>query len=421
MSSLASRLISLGPRSGPVAIRAGRVVDGTGNVHGPSTIVTRGAHIESIALTAGDPATPPDAQVIDATGLTVMPGLVDAHIHFMGLLPSEPSREHLAPSGELKLLRAVIEAERTLAAGVTTVRHLGHGDAQLAYALRQARRESLVSAPRILTSGWALSQTRGHGDVPDLPYDWVESNRPRSAFCDGVDACRRTVRRNFGEGADLVKVYGMTNRTGRPEFTVEELAAMVDEATRRGSTVACHAKSVESAMRAVEAGVRTIEHGPATASRELAERMAERGTALVPTLAFLDQIVREAADWGIDGLARDGAARELDGRLEMVRIASDCGVTVITGSDTGGRGGFGTLSVRETELLVRAGLSPGDAIRAATSDACRVLGLGEQVGILAPGMLADIIAVAGDPLADIAVLQDPGGPHWIIQADAGVD
>jgi imidazolonepropionase-like amidohydrolase len=276
-------------------------------------------------------------------------------------------------------------------------------------------KEGLLIGPRLLTSGWALSQTRGHGDVPQLPYEWVEHARPRSMFCDGEIECRRAVRRNFGEGADVIKVYSSENRSGAPNFTVAELSVITDEAHRRGKRVATHAKTYEGVRNALLAGVDTIEHGTPAIHDDLLEMMYEQRSFLVPTMATVHRVAYEGGDWEVSPAAMDQAKRELEGRQRMVRAAHERGVQIATGSDAGARAGFGLLSTRELELLVDVGLTPMEAISAATSVSAAALGLSDDVGSLKAGKLADIVVIDGNPLEDIRILQDRSRVRFVLQ------
>ncbi|MCV0384672.1 MAG: amidohydrolase family protein, partial [Erythrobacter sp.] len=284
-------------------------------------------------------------------------------------------------------------------------------------ALREAKRLGLLRGPRMQTSGWALSQTRGHGDVPSLPYEWVEHDRPRSAFCDGELECRKAVRRNFGEGADVIKVYASDNRTGRPNFTVAELEAIADEAHRRKKRVAAHAKTYEGVRNAIVAGIDTIEHGPDEVHQDLIELMLEHGTCLVPTLATVELLAVDGAAWGATPQTIERARREYEGRLEMVAECHRQGVAVAVGSDTGARAGYGRLCTRELELLTLAGMTPKEAICAGTSVSARAMGLDGEIGVLTIGKLADLIVVDGDVEEDIPLLQDRTNLRAILQTD----
>lgn len=413
---LDEKLRLLSPDHDALLIRGGTLLDGLGGRIDDAAVLVEGMRVTRIgpagSIGAGG------AEVIDAGGATIMPGLIDLHIHFMGRNEPEPTLDHLHPSHEMKFLRAAFEFGQTLASGVTTVRALGHGPAEHAYALREARTLGLLRGPRMQTSGWALSQTRGHGDVPSLPYEWVEHDRPRAAFVDGELACRKLVRRNFGEGADVIKVYASDNRTGRPDFTVAELEAVVDEAHRRGKRVAAHAKTHEGIRNAIVAGIDTIEHGPSEVHQDLIELMLERGTRLVPTLATVELLAVDGAAWGATPATIERARREYEGRLANVAECHRQGVPVGVGSDTGARAGYGRLCTRELELLTNAGLSARDAVRAGTSVSAEAMGLDADIGALTPGRLADLIVVAGDVENDIALLQDRRNIRAILQTSA---
>ena len=411
---LDGKLTALVPDGPTIVLRGGTIIDGKGGRIARGSVVVKGDRIVSVGA---EPATlPPDAEIRDVSGLTVLPGLMDAHIHPNGTASTDPYRSHLAPSEEVQIIRGALEIGQVLASGVTTIRALGHGPADHVYAYRQAILEGLIRGPRILTSGWALSQTRGHGDVPELPWEWVEHARPRATFCDGPVECRVAARRNFGEGANLIKVYSSDNRTGRPDFTIPELAAVTDEAHRRGAKVATHAKTYEGVMNALHAGIDTIEHGPAEVYPDLLELMLEKGAYLVPTLATVHRVGIEGKDWGASAKAMERSKRELEGRQKVVALAAAMGIPVVTGSDSGSRAGFGLLSTRELELLVQCGLSPMDAIVAATGTAAAALGLAADVGTIEVGKVADLIVVDGDPLSEIDLFQDRSRLKFVLQS-----
>lgn len=409
------KLVQLDDDSGTTVIQGGTVLDGMGGRHERATVVIQGGSIQALHADGDAPPVPDGARVIDATGSTVMPGIMDAHIHMQGTASADRLRSHLEPSDDVKFIRAAFEMYQVLASGVTTVRALGHGPAEHTYALREATRLGLIHGPRMLISGWALSQTRGHGDLDGLPYDWVEHERPRAAFCDGELECRKMVRRNFGEGADVIKVYSSDNRTGRPDFTVAELSAIADEAHRRGKRVATHAKTYEGVKNALEAGIDTIEHGTPEVHEDLLETMLAQETHLIPTMATVHRIAAEGTDWGAPPAAIERAKRELEGRQKMVRRAHEMGIRVGTGSDAGARAGFGLLAAREVALLVDTGFSPMDALSAATHVAAGALGIQSEVGSISPGKAADVLVVDGDLLTDVSRLQDRTALRSIVQ------
>jgi imidazolonepropionase-like amidohydrolase len=416
--ALDDKLIFLAADEATTVIRGGRILDGRGGSIDNGTIVITGERISAVY----DGPPPPDAlppsptRTIDAVGKTVLPGMVDAHIHFSGNATADTWKYHLWPSEGLKFIRAAFEYYHALMHGFTTVRGLGHGDAEHVYALRQAKLEGLIRGPRTLHSGWALSQTRGHGDVPHLPWEWVEHARPRSLFCDGIEECRVAVRRNFGEGADVIKVYTTDNRTGKPDFTVEELQVVVEEAHRRGKKVATHAKDYHGVRNALLAGIDTIEHGTAEVHADLLGMMRDQGTFLVPTMATVHRVGHEGNDWGIAPPAQERAKRELEGRQKVARAAAEMGIKIATGSDAGARAGYGLLSARELALLADSGLSSMQAVVAATGHGVDALGLSDDIGTIVPGMLGELLVVDGNPLTDIGLFQDPRHIHTILQS-----
>lgn len=414
-----SKLVQLTSTSGVTVIEGASVIDGTGRLLRDASVVISGDRVESVS--AGPVTAPSDANVIEGRGATVLPGLIDLHIHFMGKVTTDEARAPITPSHDVKFLRAAMEVYQTLASGVTTVRALGHGPAEHAYALREGVESGLILGPRILTSGWAISQTRGHGDLRALPYDWVAEKRPRAAFADGELECRKMVRRNFGEGADVIKVYTSDNRTGRPDFTVAELEAIVDEAHRRGKRVAAHAKTYEGIKNAVVAGIDTIEHGPSEVYPDLLDLMAENGTFLVPTLSTVHLLAVEGERWKATPATIERAKRDLAGRYENVAAAHAAGVKIAGGSDTAARANYGILSAREVALLVEAGLSPMEAVVAATRVSAEALGAHATLGSLEPGKLADIVIFEGDLLSDVSRLEDRKNIRQILKTSARWD
>ncbi len=340
---------------------------------------------------------------IDLSGLALLPGLIDLHTHLL-LHPYDETPwndQVLKEPLELRTLRAVGAARATLAAGFTTIRELGTEGAGFAdVALRDAIAMRWIPGPRIFASTRAIVASGSYGPEGFDPR-W---DVPKGAqVADGVDGMRRAVREQIAAGADWVKVYAdYPRRPGAPStptFSQDELAAAVDEARSAGLPVAAHAHTAEGIRRAVLAGVTTIEHGTG-ATAEVLELMRRRGVALCPTLAAAEAVTHYAG-WrpGQPEPARLREAREGFARALAAKVV------IANGSDAGvfAHG----ENARELELLVAWGMTPRDAVRAATATAAAVLGRGRDLGRIAPGAIADLVAVAGDPLAAIAALRHP--------------
>lgn len=401
----------------PLLVTAAQLIDGTGRapIKGAALLVEH-RRIKYVGVAHRAPA-PVGVRRVEYPGRTIMPGLVDAHVHLTGDTTADVYRRFLTPAQPYRVINAASHAATMLAAGFTTVRDIGlPGPGP---ALRDAVAGGLFDGPRIVTAGAALSQTGGHADWHVFPYEWVrEGPFPRGLMVDGPDACRRAVRQVLRDGADLIKIFlesgGVTNTpedlNSMPEFNDAELRAIVDEAHRRGARVAGHAKSAPVIRRAVEFGVDTIEHGDLSPEdRDVFELMAKKDVVLVPTLSLYFWVSTEGDRWGIFQGGREAAARLLPLRQRMVKAAMENGVKVAVGTDTGHLMGLGQ-NAKELELFVDAGLTPAEAIRAATERGAEALGLGHECGTLEPGKLADFLIVEGDPLLDITVLRRAGNP-----------
>lgn len=402
-----------------LVVRGARVIDGTGREPGgPATVVISNGRITSVD-SADDPIAA-SVPSIDGRGLFLTPGLIDCHVHLYGSRGAHIFHKHIEATPSVRLIRAAHDATTALRAGFTTVRHLGHGDADQTEALKRSIASGLVVGPRMQTCGWAISQSGGHGRVEGWPLDLVEQMQPRSAFADGPDEIRRLVRRNLGSGAECIKIYATqglvsspSHRMDIPNYTAEELAAAVDEAHRRGARVAAHATGLAGSMAAVAAGVDTLEHGPHEPDPRLLELMAENGTTLVPTLSVFEWAAEARSE--LPGWASERAAGWIEGRRAMVRAAVAAGVRVAVGTDSGAppRGG---RNATEVQALGRAGLTPLQALRAATADGARALGLDAEIGTVEVGKWADLVLWRRDPSADLEVLGDPSAIATIVQS-----
>ena len=387
----------------PLLLAGANVLDAKGEtlLENHDVLVVEGRITE--VSPAGKLSPPKDAVRMDLRGLTLIPGLIECHAHLL-LHPYDETTwddQVLKESLELRTIRAVSAARATLEAGFTTLRDLGTEGAGYAdVALRDAVARGIMSGPRIFTSTRAIVATGAYGPSGFDPR-W---DVPKGAqVADGVDGLRKAAREQIAAGADWVKVYADYRRrpgdVPTPTFSQEELSALVAEARSAGRPVAAHASTDEGIRRSVLAGVDSIEHGTG-ASDETLKLMRDHKVTLCPTLAASEAMARyEGWKPGEPDPPRVQASREMFGR------ALRSGVTIACGSDVGvfPHGD----NAREIELMVAYGMSPADALRAATGTAARVLGRETDLGRIAPGYAADLIAVRGNPLADPSVLRKP--------------
>lgn len=387
-------------------IHAGRLIDGHGDVARTQVTVTV-QDTRIVAVTDGYVVAAPGDTVVDLRQATLMPGLMDMHVH----LTSQQSgaagyaeRFFLNPPDVA--LRATTYARRTLMAGFTTVRDCGAGE-KLNLSLRDAIAKGWVDGPRIIAAG-GVTTTGGHGDGTNgLASELQLLLEPRMAAgtANGPDEMRRAVRQRYKDGADFIKiaatggVLSLAKSGDAPLFTDEELAAVVATARDYGMVVAAHAHGAEGMLRAVRAGVHSIEHGTHMTD-EVMTAMREKGTWYVPTISA-GRFVAEKAK--IDGyfpeVVRPKAASIGPLIQETFAKAYRAGVKIAFGTDQGvaphGDNGL------EFAYMVEAGMPPIEAIKAATVESARLLGMEEQLGTVDVGKLADLVAVEGDPLADI--------------------
>lgn len=405
-----------------IVIRDGTLVDGSGGDPVPHTdVLLEGGRVAAV----GRGISAPDAEVVDAAGRTVMPGLVDAHFHFTGHPPHAPERRYLEPNEDVRALRAARDALRLLRAGYTAAKSMGHGRPTTVDALKRALSEGVIVGPTVRDCGWALSPTGGHGLLDGWPPELAMARRPRSGFCDGVEGCARAVRANVGDGADFIKIFATQGRITSPDegmhlpnFSIAEIQAICDEAHRLRRMVSAHATGIEGSLNAVRGGVDTLEHGPCEPSgddEELLGLMAERGTIFVPTLAvFATAAARDTWDEHI----RERARRWYEWKRRFVQAARERGIPVAAGTDFSVPPLAGA-NAQEIRRLVEAGLTPLEAIRAATEVAARAAGLGGKAGRVAPGYWSDVLVVEGDPAEDIRALEDPENIRMIFKSRLG--
>ena len=415
-ATLALLAATTGTASDWTLVHAGRLLDQPGQApRGAATLVIHGGRIVSVhdGFVAADALAevPDDARVIDQRQRFVLPGLIDAHVHLTSDLGGQEALvSEFTNDIADHAYEAALNARKTLAAGFTTVRNLGDGD-YVTLSLRDAIAAGKLPGPRILDAGRTISATAGHAD-PGLGLN--EDLRALAVrgrvFCDGVESCRRAVREQVARGVDVIKITttgGVNSRIGAGlgvQLFDDEVETLVDTATMYGKKVAVHAHGNDGILVALKHGAASVEHGTLM-DRDSIALFKQHGAYYVPTLStvngYKERLAANPAAYTGEVLKKIRWRIDITGK--SLRAAHAAGVKIAFGTDAGvskhGR------NADEFELMVAHGMSPAEAIHAATVNGADLLGLADEIGRLAPGFAADLIAVDGDPLADVTTLK----------------
>ena len=395
--------------SSATVIHAGLLINGESSVPSPEmSIVIEGSKI--LAIETGYITPDSEDEFIDLSGYTVLPGLMDMHVHLSSEYSKNSYQERISLNAGDYAIRAVSNAEKTLMAGFTSVRNLGDSGG-VSVSLRNAIKKGIVIGPRIFSSGTTIASSGGHGDSTNsLNKSLTSDPGPAEGIVNSESDASKAVRFRYKEGADLIKitatggVLSNAKNSQNPQLTEKEIVQIVNMAKDYGFKVAAHAHGSEGIKRAVRAGVHSIEHGTLMDDEGM-RLMREKGTYYVPTIIAGLWVAEKAKDPDFfPELVRPKAA-EIGPQIKgTFGKAYQAGVKIAYGTDTGvsAHGNNAT----EFKHMVEAGMPPMKAIQSATVEAAKLLGEYEQLGSLAEGKVADIIAVNGNPVEDITILEE---------------
>jgi imidazolonepropionase-like amidohydrolase len=388
-------------------VHCGTLIDGKSNeAQQQMTIVIEGNKISAVEKGYTKPGK--DDKLIDLTKKTVMPGFIDMHVHLEGETNKDQALQRFTLNDADVAFKSAVFAKKTLLAGFTTVRDLGGSGVNIS--LRNAVNQGLVVGPRIFTAGKSIATTGGHAD-PTNSYrkDLMGDPGPKEGVINSAEEARQAVRQRYKEGSDLIKitatggVLSLAKDGSGPQFTDEELKAIIETAKDYGMHTAAHAHGVEGMKRAVLAGITTIEHGTKM-TEEVMDLMIQKGTFYVPTISAGKFVAEQAKVPGYYHPLVTPKALEIGPQIqETFRKAYKRGVKIAFGTDAGvfyhGDNG------KEFTYMVEAGMPAMEAIKAATVTNAGILGMSDKIGAIAPGLLADIVATDEDPLKNIKTME----------------
>jgi imidazolonepropionase-like amidohydrolase len=389
-----------------IAIQHVRVVDGHGRTLPRATVVIKNGRIVSVS-DANSPSVPRSATRVDGRGLTLLPGLMDCHVHLCLGGEADVVKAVQEEAPELTLLKAARHARLTLEAGFTTVRDVGFRDHSV-FQLKQAVEHGLLPGPRIVAAGKVICMTGGHA-------------RFIGQEADGPAAVAAAVREQIAAGAGVIKFIasgGVLTPGTSPDaaqMTPEELSAGMREARKAGRRVAAHAHSAQGMKNAVRAGAHSIEHATLM-DDEAAGLMKSHGTYMVPTLSALATTAACGLSCGVPDTAVEKARAMVSRHKTSFKMAHKAGIAVAMGTDAGTPFNHHGENAQELERMVALGMTPMEAIVASTSSGAKLIGIDGEVGTIEPGKLADLVLVKGNPLSKIELLQDRTRIAGVMQA-----
>jgi len=394
------------------AIQCGQLIDGISDEPTQDAVIlVKDGTIREVGP-CEDITIPDDAHLVDHSSQVVLPGLIDAHVHIYGYRQEDPT-DRVVESLPLTTARAVSDLRELLQAGFTTIRDVG---SKTGPGLKEAVSEGSIPGPRVYTSGLAMSQTGGHGDIHKLPHSWIHDHGgTHSGLADGKSECRRESRKRIRNSVDLLKIQtsggimSEVDESSETQYSPEEIAVIAEEAHRVGIPLAAHAQNSAGIKLALENGVDTIEHG-IYIDNETVDLMREHDAILVPTLLAIRRLAELGAEYGYPDYGVRKAREATEAHIESIQRAYENGVPIAFGTDSTGIEPLehDGSSIEEAHLYVdEIGMSNMDVIKSLTLNAASAIG-DDSIGTIERGTRADMVVTDETPIRDIRVLEDVG-------------